>query len=441
MTAQHETPPALRAMTGESLRRRRVAVIGGGLVGNATACSAARMGGDRVQVDLYEAATVGHEGGASIDVTRVFRHVYGEQAHYSRWNAEAVCRWRELERQSDRTLYRPTGGVWVAHASDRAATSSGMERPFSPAEANRLLEVSLRTMRALGLPCEMLDGAELRRRYPQFADDSIAAALFDEEAGILHARDTVLALSEVGERHGVRRHDGMRAVEIAPSADSCGVRFADWSSIEADVVVVAANGWTEALLPGLADRMVVRPSDDPLWHGSALLWHQRGIQVTEQPLFYFAPPASVGDEFSPGRFPVFLFVNARVYGLPAHQGAVKAANNDPSRVLERPEARRLASQAYRDQLYGFLVGQFPGLRDAALMQERVCFYDRSPDEDFVMDQWDDQSRVIVACGFSGHGFKFGPLLGARLAHYALSGQRPADLAPFSLSRFAPQTAG
>ena len=83
----------------------------------------------------------------------------------------------------------------------------------------------------------------------------------------------------------------------------------------------------------------------------------------------------------------------------------------------------------------FLVGQLPALRGAALMQERVCFYDRSPDGDFVLDQWDADARLLVACGFSGHGFKFGPLTGARLARYALTGRRPADLAPFGFDRF------
>ena len=124
-----------------------------------------------------------------------------------------------------------------------------------------------------------------------------------------------------------------------------------------------------------------------------------------------------------------------MYGLPLFGGSVKVANDDPARNLGRPEERRLAADDYRQQLYDFLVGQLPALRGAAVMQERVCFYDRSPDGDFVLDQWDSRARLIVACGFSGHGFKFGPLTGARLARYALTGQRPADLAPFGLERF------
>ena len=109
-------------------------MLGGGLVGTATARAAARIGGDLVQVDLYEAATVGHEGGASIDVTRVFRHPYGDQAHYTRWTAEAVGLWRDLERECGRSLYQQTGAVWVANAD--AAAVAPPDATTSPASAS-----------------------------------------------------------------------------------------------------------------------------------------------------------------------------------------------------------------------------------------------------------------------------------------------------------------
>ena len=92
--------------------------MGGGLMGTETAYAAARIGGAAVTVDLYEADQIGHEGGASIDGTRLFRHAYGEWSHYTRWAAEAFPLWRDLERQSDRTLYVQTGSVWAAHGED-----------------------------------------------------------------------------------------------------------------------------------------------------------------------------------------------------------------------------------------------------------------------------------------------------------------------------------
>jgi glycine/D-amino acid oxidase-like deaminating enzyme len=397
-------------------------------VGTATAYAAAVTGGEQVEVDLYEAATVGHDGGASIDVTRVFRHAYGNRRHYSRWTVEAQQLWQHVEEQSEQTLFEATGAAWLASATEQRANTTRLERPLTPEAARHLLETSYQTLSELGLPCELIDGDELRRRYPQFADPEITLAMIDRSAGVLHARDAVLALRDLGVRHGVRLHEQKPVVEVRPEPNACLVRFADGTSAEADVVVMAINGWTASLLPDLPERLIPAAPDGAQPYGP-------GIQNTEQPLWYFTLPTGVADAFAPGRFPVFLFANAEVYGLPLHRGSVKIANDAPSRLLGRPELRRLTADEYRAELHEYLVRQLPALRDATLMQERVCFYDRSPDGDFILDQWDGHARLLVACGFSGHGFKFGPLTGARLAHYALTGHRSDDLAPFTLARF------
>ncbi len=407
--------------------RRRLAVIGGGLVGTATACAAAQRGGDQVQVDLFEAATIGHLGGASIDVQRAFRHAHADEAHYTRWTIEALRRWRELELQSERELFVQTGVLWMLHADDQPFVRSGMERPMF-GSGLFYIEESYRTMRSLGVAAELLDGPELRRRYPDFPDPTIVRALHDSESGMLRARDAVLALSDVGVRHGVNVHEGKRAVEVVPSAGSCAVRFADGSSVEADAVVLAVNGWVSTLLPELNDRI------GPPRHPQSS-WLAPGLQNTEQPVFHIVPRPESAAQFDPRRFPMSSFLNTRIHLFPLMEGAVKLANDDGTRPIGAPEERRYSTDAYREELFAYAERQIPALRGAALVQERVCFYDRSPDDDFILDQWDPNARLLVACGFSGHGFKFGPLLGDRLARYALSGQRPDDLPRFSLERF------
>jgi glycine/D-amino acid oxidase-like deaminating enzyme len=393
-------------------------VLGGGVVGTATAYAAAAIEGTQVEVDLYESASIGHDGGASIDATRVFRHAYGERQQYTQWSIEALELWRRLEAESGQILFEPTGAVWLASPDEGTATSTGFERHLSFAAARNVLEARCKTLHQLGLPCDLVDGHELRRRYPQFADANNVLAMIDPGAGMLNARDGVLALRDLSARHGVRFHERKRAVSVHPQPDRCSVAFADGTSAEADVVVIAVNGWTRTLLPDLPRRS-----------------SNAGIQNTEQPLLYFTLPERVADQFAPGRFPVFSFVNAEVYGLPLHRGSLKVACDAPSRLLDEPEQRGLTSDRYRSDLHSYIVRQLPALRDATLMQERVCFYDRSPDSDFILDQWDPNARVLVACGFSGHGFKFGPLIGLRLAQYALTGRRPADLGAFSLARF------
>ncbi len=424
------TPFALQPLDSAQIARRRVAVVGGGLMGVATAAALARLGGERIQVDLYEMSEVGNEAAASVDATRGFRHIYGEHAHYTRWAAEVLELWADLERLSGRTLYEPCGNVWVVHAGAPRAMSASAEKTFSSADAMGFVRTSQATMRALGVPSELLDGDEFRRRYPQFADPTIAAALLDTLGGRLFARESVLALRAVGTQRGVRIHERSRAVEVIPTPDSCGIRFADGSSVEVDAMVLAVGGWSGTLLAGIDGG----PNSGSRAEPTAA--YEPSLEVSEQPVYYLAPPPDRAEEFAAGRFPLFVLASSGLWGHPSCYGAVKMADGNPGRTLQRPEERRLTDDEYRQATLDALIQQFPGLRDSALVQERVCFYDNSPDGDFLMDQWDEQARLIVGYGFSGHGFKFGPLIGAKLAQYALSGQRPADLVRFSKARFA-----
>ena len=413
MAAADETPRAYLPLPEDRVARPRIAVIGGGLMGTATAYAAARLGGAAVTVDLYEADQIGHEGGASIDSTRLFRHAYGELSHYTQWAAETFPLWRDLERQSGRTLYVQTGSVWAAHGENHLAVPSAMARVFVSEDPRAFIEASHKALTALGLPNEVLDGPAYQRRFPQFARTGVVAALLDINSGSLFAREAVQALGDVGRRFGVTVHDRKRAVAVAPESGQCGVRFSDGTTIAADVVVLAINGWLSDVLPEFPT-----------------------LAITEQVLHYLLPQPAVAAEFEPGRMPFCSWASNGLWTIPARHGAVKIGDNYPSRTLRHPGERRMPEQGYRERVLELAIEQMPGLRDATLVQERVCFYDYSPDGDFILDQWDEHARLIVAGGFSGHGFKFGPLIGQRLAEFALSGRRPLDLAPFGLARFA-----
>src|SRR5215471_4008838 len=154
MAAADETPRAYASLPEDRLTRRRIAIVGGGLMGAATAYAAARLGGPGVTVDLYEAQQIGHEGAASVDSARLFRHAYGEWSHYTRWAAETFPLWRDLERQSARTLYVQTGSVWAAHADDEAVNPSALTRVFAAEDPQAFIENSQKALTALGLPNE-----------------------------------------------------------------------------------------------------------------------------------------------------------------------------------------------------------------------------------------------------------------------------------------------
>ncbi len=235
MAAADETPRAYRALPKDEVRRRRIAVVGGGLTGTATAYAAARLGGADVAIDLYEATQIGHEGGASIDSVRLFRHAYGDLSHYTRWAAETFrsgVSWSGKARRRSTSRTGASGRctprtTWPSRPRWGTCSCPRIGEPSSKA--------ATRHLSALGLPNEILDGRAYQRRFPQFASTGVVAAFLDVNSGLVLAREAVLALSEVSRRFGVRVHEAKRAVEVVPSAGLCGVRFSDGTSIEADV--------------------------------------------------------------------------------------------------------------------------------------------------------------------------------------------------------------
>src|SRR5262249_12479621 len=148
----------------------------------------------------------------------LFRHAYGEWSHYTRWAAETLPLWHDLERHSGRTLYLKTGSVWAAHDDIETVVPSAMARVFASEDSHAFIEGSQKSMTALGLPNDVLDGAEFQRRFPQFGSTGVVAAFLDVNSGLLFAREVVLALRDVGQQLGVHVHEAKRVVEVAPTA-------------------------------------------------------------------------------------------------------------------------------------------------------------------------------------------------------------------------------
>jgi glycine/D-amino acid oxidase-like deaminating enzyme len=347
-----------RPLAADAATRRRLAVIGGGVMGMATAVAAARLGGERVQVDVYEQHAVGWEGGASIDATRAIRASYGGQEHYSRWVAEVTPMWAALEEEAGRTLFVRSGFAWLSHDPDRVlpVDPEGGAQNAAWSSGRDYLEQGVRVLRGLGLRADLLDAADVRERFPQMADAGVQLALHEPDAGVLYARESVFALRDVALRRGVRIHDGAKLVEVAPTAGGCGLRFADGSSVEADAAVLATNAWTNGLLPGFDRRMPGGP-----------------LQCGELPVILIAPRPEEAAAFAPERLPFFVFNDRMFYGSPLTNGAVKLGIGDPWRTIANPEAREPARPEYRAQILEAAMQMLPGLRGATLVQEKTCF--------------------------------------------------------------------
>src|SRR5215831_11515178 len=247
-------------------------VVGGGVFGLSTALEAARRGRTVLVIDRR---AVPNHIAASFGPSRKIRSTYLDQ-HYTRLALEAMAGWRRLEAETGAQLYVADGNLNVSNE-----------------ETDAHLEQLAVSARRGGAKVRWLDGADLRREFPQFRPGR--RALLEEEAGFLRATDCVAALRRLAEQHGVRFATGQDAA-VEPAKEGIAVRVGT-VRYHAPQVVVAAGGWSKRLFPEL---------------GAALWQCQQGIMYLD----------GVPEEFCRPRFPPYSAPTTGFYGFPAEPGRV-----------------------------------------------------------------------------------------------------------------------
>lgn len=358
-------------------RHTDYAVVGAGLLGLATARALARRGRE---VTVLEQVSPGHQGAGSAGSCRIFRLGYDDPFYVS-LAARARELWRSLEADCSCQILFPAPHLTLG--AGLGAVAAAMERA--------------------GAPCELLTAAEAAERFPAIAADG--PALLEPESAVTAADTALTALAS-----GVPEiRSGVRVTAVADDGRRVTLDTSD-GPVSARAAIICAGPWTAGLLAGGRDSA------------------RMPAAATLEQVAYLAPAGP-----APPDMPIFIAYDTQVpYGLPVpgsalykigiHHGGVPA---DPDR-LDQAEDPVLAERLAR------VAGRYlPGFDPRPKLVER-CVYDNTPDEDFVLDRI---GNVVVGCGTSGHGFKFGPLLGEWLAGLATGeGERPPPR--FTLDRFS-----
>jgi sarcosine oxidase len=370
-----------------------VCIVGLGAMGGATASELARRGLRVVGIDRWRPP---HVLGSSHGQTRIIREAYFEHPAYVPLVRRAYERWDALERSTGRTLFHRTGGIMIG-----------------PADGT-LVAGALASARSHGIAHELLEGREVRRRFPALHADDAWVGVLEQRAGVLFVESCIEAQLEQAARHGATlRFD--EPVLDWHVADGHVVVHTGGGTIEAGSLVLAAGPWLPSLLPELAlpltvERQVshwiapsrVHEASDPARCPIAIWEYERGHYFFEQP------------DFGLG-----LKVGVHHDGPPA----------DPETVdrVVAPEEREKAAVLSRRLL--------PAL-EAELVRSAVCLYTNTPDTHFIIDRHPVHDRVVVLSPCSGHGFKFASAIGEVAADLAMERTPGFDLSLFSLRRFA-----
>jgi len=370
-----------------------VVVVGAGAFGGWAALFLRRQG---ARVTLVDAWGPGNSRASSGGETRVIRATYGPRAIYTRMAARALALWKEHERRWHRQLFHGIGVLWLVESDEQYE------------------KAALPILREANIRFEELTGAEVSRRYPQINCDRVRWAIFENDGGYLTARRACAAvldgfLAEGGEYRQL-------AVQMpAPSGGQlASVVLTDGSRLTADSFVFACGPWLGSLFPDvIGDR----------------------VRATRQEVFFFGTPP--GDQrFTETALPVWADHGTTfMYGIPGNEGrGFKVADDTRGPVIDPTTESRVPSPEALKTARDYVAYRFPDLKGAPVLEARVCQYEQSPDEHFIVDRHPGASNAWIIGGGSGHGFKHGPALGELVARLVLSGAAPDE--QFRLSRLA-----
>jgi len=374
--------------------RTDVVVVGGGIMGtSATYFLAAETDLDVLLVERDQIAS-----GSTGDSSAILRHHYGDQEIYSRMAWWSHAFYREFERRLDEEIaYDEAPMVRFATAGNREEVAAGQE-----------------VLEELDIPVTRYDAGELPEQYPMIETDGFEFAVSDDDAGYSDGTDVAGGFARAAQQHGASVVTGVSVEDVTTGADSVvGVETED-GPVECDRIVVTAGPWTTEFVEQFG-------VDIP-------------ITTTREQVLLLDPPAGFQADQIPTSGPTGGWYVRPDFG----DGVLLATHHtdeavDPDHYRDRPDQETILHLL--DELEEFV----PDLVDAEIKGQYCGVYSTTPDHDFVIDQVGPEG-CYVGCGFSGHGFKHGPIVGRILADLVTTGDTDlVDIEHFSLDRFSERT--
>jgi sarcosine oxidase len=386
-----------------------IAVVGAGAFGGWTALHLLERG---ARVTLLDAWGPGNSRASSGGETRIMRGTYGPDQPYTELAARSLKLWEKYERRWKKRFLHRTGVLWMVSSRDDAYERGSID-----------------VLREAGIKFEKLSTAMVKRRWPQINFASVQWGIFEPECGYLDARVSCQAVVDAFVAGGGEyRQLAVLHEENAGSASLRALVLSDRSWLKADIYVFACGPWLGKMFPETLAH-IIRP--------------------TKQDIFFFGPPA--GDSlFTDAHLPVWGdhlsgdHVSSDhggrfFYGIPgSDRRGFKVADDTRGREFDPTSGERVVGVATLKRVREYMAFRFPAMKDAPLIETRVCQYEQTPDSHFIVDRHPRMDNVWLVGGGSGHGFKHGPALGETMTQLILKDEEPRagwQLARFQKSRW------
>jgi len=345
-----------------------VAVIGAGVFGAWTAWHLAKRG---KRVALMEAYGPAHSRASSGGETRIIRMGYGADELYTRWSQQSLEQWKKFFRASKAPLFHETGVLWLGGEDD-----SQLRRTAA-------------TLKRCKVRYEEFDRAALEAKYPQVSFEDIKAGILEPHSGVLMARRAVAMLVEDALRLGVE-YCSAQILKPAGSGRLEQVVTSQGERFSTEQFVFACGAWLGKVFPEVLGERIF---------------------PTRQEVFFFGIPG--GDtRFAAPALPTWLFQEDLFYGMPDLESrGLKIAYDGHGERVDPDTQSRIVTPAMRERVRTYVERRFPALKEAPIVETRVCQYENTSSGDFLIDRHPGMENVWFVGGGSGHGFKHGPAVG------------------------------
>lgn len=359
-------------------------VLGLGAMGSAALYHLALRGIPAVGLERFAHV---HDRGSTHGTSRVFRVLY-PQALYTEMGRGAQAQWRELERRAGVSLLSLCGQMVMAHP-DNAPLKTGVEVLASLEEEHALLSPE-----------------EIRGRFPSLHPPAGKIGCWIPRAGILAPEDALRALIGVAREKGARILDQRQVQGLEHRGNGFEIA-ADDIRIRCQRVICTAGAWTAGLFPAIVPN----------------------LKVTRQQRFHFQ--CEDMSDLQPAHVPVYGDYDREFYGFPTWRKTLVVADDTQGDTVDPDAVDRNPDPQVRDRLTQWVEELFPD-RSWRHVRTETCLYTNTPDDGFVLDWHPAWPGLVMGAGFSGHGFKFTPLIGSLLVQMVLGEELSYAIDPLRL---------
>jgi sarcosine oxidase len=370
-----------------------VAIAGLGGIGSAIAAQCAARGAAVIGLEQFGPA---HDLGASHGRSRMIRQAYFEDAAYVPLVLRSYELWRKLEEQSRDSLLRITGVLSVGR------------------EDSEIISGTRRSSAQHDLALKEWSRQQVQERYPSLRLLQDEVALFEPEGGVLDPEGAVRAHLKVAQAAGAELRFETTMQSWEATGDGVQLRLVDGTQLSARTLILSLGPWFKETLHAFGVTLRV----------------QRNVQA------WFSPATH---DYDADRFPAFLLdragLPAPLYGFPDFGHGVKVAFHGLGQLTTAEALDREVDMA-RDvtPIVQAMESWMPGAA-GSFREAKPCMYSLTPDGNFVIDRHPEHANVILCGGFSGHGFKFAPVIGEIAADLSLEGGSRHRIDFLSLKRF------